>query len=66
MTLDTNAMCGEKQRQAPTLLVGAAIRDITPPLGVGLLMSSVDGRWAAFEGVRRELSARAVVMIGEY
>jgi neutral ceramidase len=41
---------------------GAAAADITPPLEVGLLMSSVEGRWAAFEGVRTQLSARALVL----
>mgnify|MGYP001438098857 CR=1 FL=1 len=41
-------------------LVGAASTDITPPLEVGLLMSSVEGRWAPFEGVRLPLMARAL------
>lgn len=51
-------------RSAPptTLLAGAACRDITPPLDVGLLMSSVEGRWEPFEGVRMPLAARAVVL----
>lgn len=50
---------------APSITTGAAKRDITPPLEVGLLMSSVDGRWMPFEGVRQELFARAVVLRGQ-
>lgn len=42
--------------------VGAARVDITPPLDVGILMSSVEQRWAPFEGVQSPLMARAVVM----
>jgi hypothetical protein len=49
----------------PTRLVaGAASIDITPPLEVGLLMSSVDGRWAPFRAVRKPLFARALVLEG--
>jgi neutral ceramidase len=44
------------------LLAGVARQDITPPLEVGLLMSSVDGRWAPFQDVRRPLYARAIVL----
>jgi neutral ceramidase len=55
----------EANRSRPTLCVGAAVRDITPPLEVGILMSSVDRRWAKFEGVRKPLLARAVVLMGE-
>src|SRR5688572_25729917 len=43
-------------------LVGASIVDITPPLEVGILMSAVEGKWAPFEGVRRPLHARALVI----
>jgi neutral ceramidase len=43
-------------------LVGAASVDITPPLEVGLLMSSVEGRWAPFEGTRLPLMARALFL----
>ena len=50
---------------APGLAVGAAVREITPPLEVGLLMSSVEGRWQQFDGVRKSLLARAVVLDGE-
>jgi hypothetical protein len=41
---------------------GAASAEITPPLEVGLLMSSVEGRWSAFEGVQSPLAARALVL----
>jgi neutral ceramidase len=44
------------------LSAGAGAAEITPPLEVGLLMSSVDGRWAEFEGVRKPLQARALVI----
>lgn len=47
------------------LSAGAALREITPPLEVGLLMSSVEGRWQKFDGVRKELFARAIVLEGE-
>src|SRR4051812_46048788 len=41
---------------------GAASAEITPPLEVGLLMSSVDAVWAAFEGIQSPLMARALVL----
>src|SRR5688500_7073609 len=41
---------------------GAASAEITPPLEVGLLMSSVDGLWSAFEGIQSPLMARALVL----
>lgn len=44
------------------LAAGAAVEDITPPLNVGLLMSSVEGRWAPFKSVRTPLKARALVI----
>lgn len=44
------------------LTIGAASMDITPPLEVGLLMSSVEGRWAPFTSVRSALKARVVVL----
>jgi neutral ceramidase len=47
-----------------SLSAGAAVRDITPPLEVGLLMSSVEGRWAPFESVRKPLLARVVALQG--
>lgn len=42
--------------------VGGGRREITPPLDVGILMSSGRGEWAPFEGVRLPLYARAVVV----
>jgi neutral ceramidase len=45
-----------------TLRAGAGIAEITPPLEVGILMSSLERRWAPFAGVRRPLHARAVVI----
>ncbi|MHB8954870.1 MAG: hypothetical protein ACYC4U_18010 [Pirellulaceae bacterium] len=42
--------------------VGTAIANITPPLEVGILMSSVERRWAPFESVRLPLHARAAVI----
>ncbi len=42
--------------------VGTAIADITPPLEVGILMSSGRGAWAPFEGVRAPLHARVLVV----
>jgi neutral ceramidase len=43
---------------------GAAMAEITPPLDVGILMSSVEREWAPFKGVRRPLHARVVVIEG--
>jgi hypothetical protein len=45
-----------------TLAAGAASSEITPPLEAGLLMSSVEGRWAPFTRVRKPLFARAIVL----
>lgn len=50
---------------SPILSAGAAVREITPPLEVGILMSSVEGRWQKFDGVRKELFSRVVVLEGE-
>jgi neutral ceramidase len=47
-----------------SLSAGAAVRDITPPLEVGLLMSSVEGRWQPFDDVRKPLLARVVALEG--
>lgn len=49
---------------AAALAAGAAKIEITPPLEVGLLMSSVEGKWAPFIGVRKPLYARALVLEG--
>jgi len=48
-----------------SFFVGAAKAEITPPLEVGILMSSVERRWVPFEGVRMPLWARALVVEGE-
>jgi hypothetical protein len=42
--------------------VGAAVADITPPLNVGLLMSSGRELWEPFEGVRLPICVRTVVV----
>jgi hypothetical protein len=49
---------------APPLIWRASTgrREITPPLDVGILMSSGLRKWAPFEGVRLPLHARAVVV----
>src|SRR4051812_41072090 len=44
------------------LRAGAAVIDITPPLDVGLLTSSVKGEWKPFQSVRTPLKARALVL----
>jgi len=44
------------------LLAGAQAVDITPPLEVGLLTSSVKGLYEPFESVRLPLNARVVVL----
>ncbi|MFD2164547.1 hypothetical protein ACFSJU_19230 [Paradesertivirga mongoliensis] len=41
---------------------GVAVEDITPPLEVGLLISSVEGRWTRFQSVRLPLKARILVI----
>ncbi|MBO9728623.1 MAG: hypothetical protein J7623_08305 [Chitinophaga sp.] len=45
------------------LQAGAAIADITPPLEVGLLTSSVEGTYAPFTAVRLPLKARILVLV---
>jgi len=42
--------------------VGTGVEAITPPLGVGILMSSGRQAWEPFEGVRLPLHAKAVVI----
>lgn len=44
------------------LLAGTSVTDITPPLEVGLLTSSVHGSYAPFESVRLPLKARVLVL----
>jgi hypothetical protein len=45
-----------------TWRVGTAAVEITPPLKVGILMSSGRQAWTPFEGVRAPLYARALVI----
>ncbi len=62
----TAAMAGSAQagwsEQDQPLLVGTGKADITPPLDVGILMSSGRELWEPFEEVRLPLWARAVVV----
>ncbi len=44
------------------LLAGTSVADITPPLEVGLLTSSVNGSYEPFESVRLPLKARVLVI----
>lgn len=44
------------------LMAGVAVADITPPLEVGLLTSSVKGEYGPFESVRMPLKARVLVL----
>jgi len=44
------------------LLAGTSVADITPPLEVGLLTSSVNGLYEPFESVRLPLKARVLVL----
>ncbi|MET3879800.1 hypothetical protein [Chitinophaga sp. OAE865] len=47
-----------------TLRAGTAVANITPPLEVGLLTSSVHGLYAPFTSVRLPLKARVLVLSG--
>lgn len=51
-----------KKKSTLKIKAGAAVIDITPPLEVGLLTSSVRGEWKPFESVRSPLKARALVL----
>jgi len=44
------------------LCAGTAVTDITPPLEVGLLTSSVKAEYAPFESIRTPLKARVLVL----
>jgi hypothetical protein len=44
------------------LFAGTSVTDITPPLEVGLLTSSVNGSYEPFESVRLPLKARVLVL----
>lgn len=52
----------ENKNDETILSAGAAISDITPPLEVGLLTSSVHGRWEPFQSIRLPLKARVLVL----
>ena len=55
---------GQAEAAEPSLpwRAGAGVGDITPPLEVGLLMSSGRQLWEPFEGVRLPIHARALVV----
>lgn len=42
--------------------IGVAKTDITPPLNVGILMSSIEGKWSPFKAIRKPLHARIIVL----
>ncbi len=46
----------------PPLLAGTGVAEITPPLEVGILMSSSRQLWEPFDRVRLPLQARAIVV----
>jgi len=48
--------------QSVQISAGASVVDITPPLEVGLLTSSVKGEYGAFKSVRLPLKARVLVL----
>ena len=52
----------EKNRRMSFFSAGAAKIDITPPLNVGILMSSIEGKWSPFKAIRKPLYARVVVL----
>ena len=51
-----------KSSDATRLLAGAGKAEITPPLKVGLLMSSRQQRWEPFKSIRLPLYARAIAL----
>ena len=65
-----NVMSKRRKRRGPvashkmcsTISAGAAVVDITPPLEVGLLTSSVKETWAPFQSVRSPLKARVLFL----
>ncbi len=52
----------DEPQEPPSWHVGIAVADITPPLEVGILMSTGRRLWRPFEGVRMPLEARALVV----
>jgi hypothetical protein len=63
-TVGALGLSGRAEAVEPALPwgVGAGVGDITPPLEVGLLMSSGRQLWEPFEGVRLPIHARALVV----
>lgn len=60
-TLALPAWAGEPEERLPWR-VGTGIAKITPPLEVGILMSTGRRLWQPFEGVRLPLEARSLVV----
>ena len=58
----TEPVSAEAAQLPLALSAGGGSAEITPPLDVGILMSSGRGRWEPFDGVRLPLYARAVVI----
>ena len=61
MVLTGAGRAGRAEHALP-LSAGTGVAEITPPLEVGILMSSSRRLWAPFESVRLPLHARAVVV----
>ncbi len=63
-TVGASALYGQAEAIEPSSAwhVGAGVGEITPPLEVGLLMSSGRELWEPFEGVRLPIHARALVV----
>ncbi len=49
-------------KTSSSLRAGFAQGNVTPPLQVGLLMSSVEGKWQAFESVRQRLLVKVAAL----
>lgn len=64
VTIGLTSICAAATPAASSrgFLVGTGIADITPPLEVGILMSSGRKLWEPFDGMRLPLQARAIVI----
>src|ERR1043165_2877042 len=62
MPINVKAPRPRRGSRASPLSAGAAMADITPPLEVGFLKSSVEGRWEPFRSIRTPLRGRALVL----
>src|SRR5882724_9756130 len=63
MSTNANSVRSRPARKgASAVSADAAMVEITPPLDVGFLMSSVQERWESFRSVRTPLYARALVL----